>query len=165
LFLKTLVLFFILAMGSTVSIPAQLGTGTLNGTVTDVTGAVIPAATLTLTKTGTNVSRTMIADKRGHYSVPDVNVGQYNLAAAAPGFGTATKAGIEVTVGAQLTVDVPLAAGSQSTTVTAFGIGYCASGGRTNVSASIMQLLDSRISSRSAGGPNGSVTLQMEISL
>jgi hypothetical protein len=60
----------------------------------------------------------MIADKRGHYSVPDVNVGQYNLAAAAPGFGTATKAGIEVTVGAQLTVDVPLAVGSQSTTVT-----------------------------------------------
>ncbi len=115
--LGTLGLLLTLFGSASVSLYAQLGTGTLNGTVTDTTGAVIPGATLTLTDTGTSVVRTTVADKRGHYSVPDVNIGRYRLTATSSGFGTATKDGIEVTVGAQLTVDVPLAAGSQSTTV------------------------------------------------
>ncbi len=115
--LRTLGLLLTFLGCASVSIYAQLGTGTLNGTVIDATGAAIPGATLTLTDTGTNAVRTTVADKRGHFSMPDVNIGRYRLAATSSGFGTATKEGIEMTVGAQLTVDIPLAAGSDSTTV------------------------------------------------
>ncbi len=110
-----LFLFFVLAARPLL---AQLGTGTVNGTVTDPSGAAIPGAALTLTDTGTNATRKIVADRRGHFSIPDVNVGQYKLEASASGFGTATKQGIEVTVGAQLTVDLPLAVGSGNTVIT-----------------------------------------------
>ena len=97
---------------------AQLGTGTLNGTVTDPSGAAIPNAALTLTDEGTNAQRKIVADKKGFFTIPDVNIGHYRLTATASGFSTATKRGIEVTVGAQLTVDLPLAVGSGDTVVT-----------------------------------------------
>lgn len=97
---------------------AQFGTGTLNGTVSDPTGAVIPSASLTLTDVETNASRKIVTDQRGRYSVPDLGIGQYRLQAEAAGFGVATREGIQVTVGAQLTVNFSLIAGQITSSVT-----------------------------------------------
>ncbi len=99
------------------SLYAQFGTGTLNGTVADPTGAAIAGAALMLTDLDTNQSRTIQADNRGHYSVPDLKIGRYSLRAQAAGFGTVTKDGIQITVGAQLTVDLSLMAGTITTQV------------------------------------------------
>lgn len=114
----TLALCFMLLLAGAGPSWAQLGTGTLNGTVADASGAAIPNATLTLTDMGTNATRRIVADKKGHYSIPDVNIGQYKLEASAPGFGVSIKQGIEVTVGAQLTVDLPLTVGGGNTVIT-----------------------------------------------
>ena len=108
----------VIALMASRPVQAQFGTGTVNGTVSDATGAAIPNSSLTLTDVETNQTRKVVADQRGHYSVPDLKIGRYRLEASAPGFGTATKEGIEVTVGAQLTVDLPLTAGQVSTNVT-----------------------------------------------
>ena len=113
----SLVLFFFLAFASR-PLAGQLGTGTLNGTITDTTGAAIPGAAITLTDVETNAQRQILSDKKGYFTIPDVNIGKYKLTATAAGFSTASKVGIEVTVGAQLTVDLPLAAGGGDTTVT-----------------------------------------------
>lgn len=56
---------------------AQQGRGTIFGTVTDATGAVVPGATITITNTATNVISTTISNDSGYYSLPNLQVGGY----------------------------------------------------------------------------------------
>src|SRR5258708_7108612 len=79
---------------------AQLGTGTVNGTVTDTTGAAIPGASLTLTNDATNMNISVKSSATGHFSTPEVPIGRYTLHAKAAGFGPLTQKNIDVSVGA-----------------------------------------------------------------
>jgi hypothetical protein len=65
---------------------AQSDTGTINGTVTDAQGAVIPNATVTATNTGTNHTYTAKTDGRGTYTIPGVIRGPYHVEIKADGF-------------------------------------------------------------------------------
>jgi len=60
--------------------------GTIRGTVTDPSAAVVPNATVTAT--GNNVNRTAKTDGQGHYTLANVPPGNYNIRADAPGFVT-----------------------------------------------------------------------------
>ena len=77
LFLKTCVLFLFL----TASVFGQ--TSTLQGTVTDQSGAIIPGATVTINGPGA-VARTAKADSNGGYSFMGLAAGDYVVQAAAP---------------------------------------------------------------------------------
>jgi hypothetical protein len=116
---RPLIFVAIMFVGDLLSISAygQLGTGTVNGTVFDSTGAVIPGTSLTLANVETNEKRTIKTNADGHYSVPEVPYGRYSLTAEAPGFGSVTRENIEVSVGAQLTVNLTLAVGGSSISV------------------------------------------------
>ena len=65
--------FMILALW-TASLSAQ-NAGTISGHVSDPSGAVIPGATVTLTNTATNTSRTTVSTGSGDYTFPDVPPG------------------------------------------------------------------------------------------
>ena len=65
---------------------AQANLSTITGTVTDSTGAVIPNCTVTITSTATTAVRKVTTDGNGFYSVPALSIGDYNIAAAMPGF-------------------------------------------------------------------------------
>ena len=54
------------------------GTGTIQGTVQDATGAVIPNATVTLTEAATQVQRSAQTDGSGVYVFPNITIGNYN---------------------------------------------------------------------------------------
>jgi hypothetical protein len=54
---------------------AQLSTASINGTVRDSTGAVVPGATLTLTNTGTNVAQTAVTKRHGRLRDPEYPAG------------------------------------------------------------------------------------------
>src|SRR4051794_10769377 len=69
------------------------GTASIQGTVTDQTGASIPSAKVTLTKTDTGTSRSTVSDGSGLYSLPNVPVGPYSLAVEAQGFSGYTQTG------------------------------------------------------------------------
>src|ERR1700733_5924177 len=56
---------------------AQLNTGTITGTVTDSSGAVVPNAKVTVRNTGTNVARDTVTSSAGVYTVPNLIVGTY----------------------------------------------------------------------------------------
>ena len=58
----------------------------LRGTVTDLTGAVIPGATLTLTNTATQAVRTANSSEDGSYLFVQIAPGLYQLKASAAGF-------------------------------------------------------------------------------
>jgi len=67
------------------SLIAQSNTS-LRGTVTDMTGAVIPGATLTLTNPATQASRSTNTSEDGSYAFPQITPGLYELTASATGF-------------------------------------------------------------------------------
>src|SRR5271157_3469110 len=98
------VFFLLLAAALLISsAPAQQSTGTVKGTLTDDSGAVIPAASVTLVGNGSTKKAQTHAD--GSYTFVGVAPGQYTLNVNFPGFGPASKA---VTVAGGGTVQVPV---------------------------------------------------------
>jgi hypothetical protein len=81
-------------------------TTSLTGTVTDPSGAVVPGATLTLTNTGTNLSRETISDSEGRYTFTQVQPGSYTLTGKAAGFNDVIVNDIRLLVNTPATIPV-----------------------------------------------------------
>jgi hypothetical protein len=96
---------------------AQLSTATMFGTITDSTGAAIPNATVTITQTDTNDSRTFVTKADGSYRADFLPVGPYKVKVVAPGFKTLDREGIVLTVTEDAHLDLALPAGGESQTV------------------------------------------------
>ena len=110
-----LVVVFLLAANT---LHAQLaGTGTIQGTVTDTTGAVVPGATLTLTNTATGVRRITQSDAAGVYLFPNIEIDKYDLQVAAPTFKTYVQTGIVLEVGSNIAINPALTVGAADTKV------------------------------------------------
>src|SRR5579862_6219164 len=90
---------------------------TINGTVTDASGALIPNATLTLTNPSTGQARDSVSNTAGAYRFANVGVGTYTLTVSASGFQKYTKTDIVVNVAQTLEENVSMAVGSQEQTV------------------------------------------------
>ncbi len=100
---------------------AQGTTATILGTVTDMSGAAVPGATVAVKNTGTGLSQTIATDPDGRYRVPDLGVGSYEVQASQSGFSTVVHRGITLTVGTQSVVDFSLPVGQQQQTITVEG--------------------------------------------
>jgi outer membrane receptor protein involved in Fe transport len=96
---------------------AEIGGATLNGTVTDPTGAAVPNAKVTIVNTATGLTRSTTTNEAGLYSFNRLPVGSYDVSIEAQGFKTARRTGIGLSVGAVLTFDVPLEVGAAQETV------------------------------------------------
>src|SRR4030088_2942755 len=71
---------------SSVASKAQTITGSVNGTVTDPSGAIIEGAKVTATSVETNQSSTTATNNAGVYSIRFLQVGHYRVSIEAPGF-------------------------------------------------------------------------------
>lgn len=91
---------------------------TVNGVVTDSSGAVVPNATVSLTNTATGQTRTVTSNSVGAYRFANVGIGQYTLGVSASGFAKFTRTGIVVNVAQTLEENATLTVGSQAQTVT-----------------------------------------------
>jgi hypothetical protein len=115
---------FLLVIGmlSVTGLRAQVtGTATIQGTVSDTSGAVVPNAKVTVTNTGTGIAQNATTDAQGRYNVPTLQVGTYDVQATSAGFQTVSHRGIALTVGGTLTVDFALPVGQAQETVTVEG--------------------------------------------
>src|SRR5262249_33367967 len=83
-------------------------TGTINGRVSDASGAVIPGATVTVTNTQTGVVRTSITNEGGSYSFPALQPGIYDINVELAGFAPTTRRGVTVITDTALTIDLEL---------------------------------------------------------
>jgi len=103
-----------------ISVPVygQLNTATLTGTVTDLTGGVLPGVTVTVTEVETGQIRTTITGDEGRYQASSLAVGTYQVAAELVGFQTLIQDGIQLTVGGQRVLHFVLSPGNISERVT-----------------------------------------------
>ncbi|MFZ0744526.1 MAG: TonB-dependent receptor [Terracidiphilus sp.] len=101
---------------------AQGNAGTVHGSVTDPTGAVIPNATVHLTNEVSGLDRTTTSDATGKFSFPNVPFNPYRIAVSAQGFAPMSKE-IEIrsVIGDNLKLVLQVAGASQTVTVESSG--------------------------------------------
>ena len=100
------------------ALQAQLaGTGTIQGTVTDTSGALVPDANVTLTDTASGVVRTAKADSGGTFLFPNVEISTYSLKVTAGGFERYVQTNIVLEVGSNIAINPSLKAGAADQTV------------------------------------------------
>ncbi len=102
-------LFFVLVCA--LNAAAQQFYGTITGTVTDPSGAVVPNASVKVTNVDTNVTSTLKTNRAGVYVANSLIVGTYRVEAEAAGFKKAVADRITLEVGATPKVDLSLAVG------------------------------------------------------
>jgi len=103
---------------STELVQAQIATASINGTVTDPSGALIPTATVTVKNLATNVERSTATNSAGNYVLVNINPGHYTVTVRKDGFTTATQADFELQVNQTSTLDFTLHVGSTVESVT-----------------------------------------------
>ena len=114
-FARLVVLALLLAAPRTLL--GQAVTGTILGTVTDNTGAVMPGVSVTVTQVDTGQSRTYVTDANGEYTAPSMPTGTYRVHAELQGFKAVTLEGIRVSVDQRVRIDVQLEVGAMTETV------------------------------------------------
>jgi len=93
------------------------GAGTINGTVSDASSAVIPGASVTVTNTDNGVSHDYTTNESGLYAAPFLLPGHYKVSATAPSFGKIEANNLTLLVGQVLTINLSLKVSTESTTV------------------------------------------------
>ncbi len=103
------------------SVRAQ-GTASINGTVTDASGALIPGADISVLSEATNAIRDVQTGETGTYTISNLAPGKYDVTFAKSGLKTVKFAAVTLTVDQALTLDAALEVSSTSQTVTVEGI-------------------------------------------
>ena len=114
------VLLLVVCMGSGSVLPVwsqSTSSGTVAGSVTDPSNAVVPGATVALTDSSTNIARTTTTNKEGHYIFVDVTPGVYRISVTKSGFATSKTEKQEVKVGESLTLNLSLQVGGANVVV------------------------------------------------
>jgi hypothetical protein len=109
-----------LCLLSATASPAQT-TGSINGTVADNTGGMLPGVTVTAASPALMGVQTAVTNETGSYRFPAVPPGTYVLTYELPGFNTVKRDGIVVNLGFAATVNIQLQVASLQETVTVSG--------------------------------------------
>jgi hypothetical protein len=100
---------------------AQSTGATLQGTITDEQGAIMPGATVVLTNVETGWTRDVVTDDRGWYRATALSPGKYEVKATLQGFATAIREGLTITIGQEANVNFVLKVATLQETVTVTG--------------------------------------------
>ncbi len=108
-------------------------TGSINGTVTDNTNAVLPGVTVTTTSPAQMGAQTSVTNEKGQYRFPSVAPGTYTVAYELAGFSKVVREGIIIRIGFTAEVNVQLQLASLQETVTVSGVSPVIDVQNTNV--------------------------------
>jgi hypothetical protein len=100
---------------------AQFDTGTITGSVTDPSGAVVPNAKVTVTNTGTGIEKSYSTDTAGYFVASALPFGNYVVSATSSGFAATKSSTLALTVGATVKIKLALNVSSTEQTVEVTG--------------------------------------------
>jgi hypothetical protein len=144
---------------------AQSTFGTIVGTVTDASGAVVPNASVKIINTDENTSRTVASDASGDYAVVDLKAGHYSVEVSSGGFKTTRLDGLELGARQTLRANVTLSVGQVTQTVEVTGktVGVITTESETVSSTfNSLEITDLPVNYRASGNGNSPYYL-MEI--
>jgi len=110
-------LLVLMMLTASSAVTAQTSMGTVNGTVTDSSGAVLPGATVTLANEGTNIQSVRHTDDSGYFTFVNVRPGTYSLTVELQGLKTAQVSGFVVGVNETVSQNLALDVGDVSEVV------------------------------------------------
>ncbi len=102
---------------------AQITTGTILGTVSDASGAVLPGATVTATNLDTGLVRATITNEAGAYTLVNLPIGNYQVKVQASGFKVGVSGPFQLVVDQKLRSDFRLDAGNVTESIQVAGTG------------------------------------------
>jgi hypothetical protein len=103
------------------SLMAQTFRGTILGTVTDASGAVISGAKVTVKNEGTGLERTTDTSADGSYTLPELPIGTYTVTVTQPNFETFVTTGVVVDVSSERRVNAAMKPGQVAVKVEVAG--------------------------------------------
>ncbi len=106
----------ILILGCTLSLPAQITTGEITGTVMDQSGAAVAGATISAVCPDTNQTREVTSGSAGEYRLSDMAICVYKVSVSSQGFKTTVR-NVTVTVAQVTKADFQLQLGERSETI------------------------------------------------
>src|SRR5690349_7018896 len=110
-------IFLMFVLLAAIGLSAQTFRGTILGTITDPSGAVVAGAKVTVKNTGTGLERATETSADGSYSLPELPIGTYNVTVSQSGFQTFVATGVTVDVATERRVDASLKTGEVATRV------------------------------------------------
>ena len=116
--------FFVLVVLALVGLPVfgqSTATGSLTGTITDPTGAVVPGASVVVKSSGTGQEFTAKTNDEGVFTIPVLASGLYTATISVKGFKQSKVTDIKIDAGKPSSFNVAMEVGSQDQTVTIVG--------------------------------------------
>src|SRR6266404_6167003 len=115
--MKRLVLSILVLLSLAVGVNAQTFRGTINGTVTDPSGGLVPNAAVKATENATGIDHNTLTTSEGSFAFQDIPLGLYKVTVTAAGFPVYTVDKVDVSAGSVYTLVVKLSLQQQATTV------------------------------------------------
>ncbi len=117
-----LALTWALGLGNnSVTLNAQVAAGTIQGTISDALGAVVPDASIIVRNLATGEVRKLTTTQDGFYSAPNLLPGEYEISASAKGFTTQKEAKVSLAISAVQVVNFALRVGSTTEVIDVSG--------------------------------------------
>jgi hypothetical protein len=107
-----------LALGTAAFAQSTAINGTIEGTVKDEQGALLPGVTVTVTNIDTGDQRVVVTNESGLYRAPLLSLGTYRVGAELQGFKKFEQTGVSLRAGQTAVIDVALSVGALAETIT-----------------------------------------------
>ncbi len=109
--------YSLIALSIPLALFAQSESGSITGTITDPSGAVVQGAVVTITDLGTNTARTAKTGPNGQYAFSTLRPSRYKITVGAPGFKESLIANVELHTQDKLSENLALSLGSSAESV------------------------------------------------
>jgi len=116
---------------------SQAVNGTIDGTVTDQSGAALPGVNVTVSNVDTGDTRVVVTNSSGVYRAPLLPLGRYQVSAELQGFKKFEQQGLTLSAGQTVVVNVSLSVGNVSEVVTVTGESPIAEPGKIDLGRTI----------------------------
>ena len=126
-----------LSLAGSLPAVAQVAGATLSGVITDTTGAAIPGAQVSIKNLATGVTRPVTSNSDGFYAAPNLLPGNYQVQVTATGFTTLVQRGVNLTVGAQVALNLRLQIGKATQTVVVTAVPASIQSSSSTISATV----------------------------